>query len=148
MIISDGGRPSNVDRGYILRRLIRRMIRHAKKLNINIESNWEKELALIIINQYKEYYKEIEKNKDVILEVISSEKIKFNRTLEKGLKEFEKVVQKVEEIQIKNTIGCGDSFNAGFLYEYLSSKSLEKSLEMGTFAASRNAENIAPGCIL
>lgn len=58
------------------------------------------------------------------------------------------LVQKVEEIQIKNTIGCGDSFNAGFLYEYLSSKSLAKSLEMGTFAASRNAENIAPGCIL
>ena len=94
MIAGDnaGIKPSNKDQGYVLRRLIRRMIRHAKKLNIEISSDWEKELATIIINQYKEYYKEIENNKDVILEAISSEKIKFNRTLEKGLKEFEKVV--------------------------------------------------------
>ena len=91
-----GIKPSNKDQGYVLRRLIRRMIRHAKKLNINIESDWEKQLALIVINQYKEYYKEIEDNKDVILEVISAEKVKFNRTLEKGLKEFEKVVQRLE----------------------------------------------------
>ena len=92
-----GIKPSNKDQGYVLRRLIRRMIRHAKKLNINIESDWEKQLALIVINQYKEYYKEIEDNKEVILEVISSEKVKFNRTLEKGLKEFEKVVQRLED---------------------------------------------------
>ncbi len=98
MIAGDnaGIKPSNKDQGYVLRRLIRRMIRHAKKLNIDISSNWEKELADIIINQYKSYYKEIEKNKEVILEVISSEKVKFNRTLEKGLKEFEKVAQNVE----------------------------------------------------
>ena len=98
MIAGDnaGIKPSNKDQGYVLRRLIRRMIRHAKKLNISIESDWEKELALIIINQYKEYYNEIEKNKDIILDVISSEKVKFNRTLEKGLKEFEKVVERLE----------------------------------------------------
>ena len=96
MIAGDnaGIKPSNKDQGYVLRRLIRRMIRHAKKLNIDISSNWEKELADIIINQYKAYYSEIEKNKEVILEVISSEKVKFNRTLEKGLKEFEKVAEK------------------------------------------------------
>ena len=96
MIAGDnaGIKPSNKDQGYVLRRLIRRMIRHAKKLNIDISSNWEKDLADIIINQYKAYYSEIEKNKEVILEVISSEKVKFNRTLEKGLKEFEKVAEK------------------------------------------------------
>jgi len=96
MIAGDnaGIKPSNKDQGYVLRRLIRRMIRHAKKLNIDISSNWEKELADIIINQYKAYYSEIEKNKEIILEVISSEKVKFNRTLEKGLKEFEKVAEK------------------------------------------------------
>ena len=96
MIAGDnaGIKPSNKDQGYVLRRLIRRMIRHAKKLNIDISSNWEKDLADIIINQYKAYYSEIEKNKEVILEVISSEKVKFNKTLEKGLKEFEKVAEK------------------------------------------------------
>jgi len=96
MIAGDnaGIKPSNKDQGYVLRRLIRRMIRHAKKLNIDVFGYWEKELAEIIINQYKAYYSEIEKNKDVILEVISSEKVKFNRTLEKGLKEFEKVAEK------------------------------------------------------
>ncbi len=95
-----GIKPSNKDQGYVLRRLIRRMIRHAKKLNIPIESDWDKELALIIINKYKLYYKEIEANKDNILEVISSEKIKFNRTLEKGLKEFEKVAKNVIDKRI------------------------------------------------
>jgi len=96
MIAGDnaGIKPSNKDQGYVLRRLIRRMIRHAKKLNIDVFGNWERELADIIINQYKAYYSEIEKNKEVILEVISSEKVKFNRTLEKGLKEFEKVAEK------------------------------------------------------
>lgn len=58
------------------------------------------------------------------------------------------LIEKTEKIQIKNTIGCGDSFNAGFLYEYSISGNLEKALEMGTFAASRNAENLPPGWIL
>ena len=97
---NSGVKPSNKDQGYILRRLIRRMIRHAKKLNINIESNWEEELASIIINQYKIYYKELEENKATILEVISNEKVKFNKTLEKGLKEFEKVTKDIQNNQI------------------------------------------------
>ena len=108
MIIGDesGIRPSNKDQGYVLRRVIRRLIRYAKKLNINIESDWEKELAKIVIEQYKEYYKELEKNKETILQVISEEKVKFNKTLEKGLKEFEKVSGRLEE----NTINKDEAF--------------------------------------
>ena len=89
-----GIKPSNTDQGYILRRLIRRIIRYAKKLNIDINSNFDEELALIIINNYKKYYVELEQNKEVVLEVLKNEKIKFNRTLEKGLREFEKVSDK------------------------------------------------------
>ena len=85
-------KPSNTDQGYILRRLIRRAIRHAKKLNIDIKSDWDIEIAKIIINKYKKYYPELEKNKEIVLEVLTSEKNKFGRTLEKGLKEFEKII--------------------------------------------------------
>ncbi len=92
-----GIKPSNTDQGYILRRLIRRSIRHAKKLGIDIESDWDKEIALSVIEEYSKYYSELEENKDVVLEVLKSEKIKFNRTLEKGLREFEKIMRKLDE---------------------------------------------------
>ncbi|MBO6145298.1 MAG: alanine--tRNA ligase [Bacilli bacterium] len=89
-----GIKPSNTDQGYILRRLIRRAIRHAKKLGIDINSNWEEILANKIMDKYENYYEEIKNNRNVVLEVLKNEKIKFNRTLEKGLREFEKVSDK------------------------------------------------------
>ena len=89
-----GIKPSNTDQGYILRRLIRRAIRHAKKLEIDINSNWEQKIALLIMEKYKKYYTEIEENSNVVLEVLKNEKEKFNKTLEKGLKEFYKVSDK------------------------------------------------------
>ena len=87
-------KPSNTDQGYILRRLIRRAIRHAKKLEIDISSDWEQKIAKLIINKYKKYYSELTENKSVVLEVLKNEKEKFNRTLEKGLREFNKVSNK------------------------------------------------------
>ena len=86
-----GIKPSNTDKGYILRRLIRRAIRHAKKLNIDITSDWEKQIAKLIIDKYKKYYKELSDNEMVVYDVLKNEKEKFNRTLEKGLREFSKV---------------------------------------------------------
>ncbi len=85
-------KPSNTDQGYILRRLIRRAIRHARKLNINLDSSWDNEIAELIINKYSKYYSELKLNKNIILDELTKEKHKFNRTLEKGLKEFEKMV--------------------------------------------------------
>ena len=105
-----GIKPSNTDQGYILRRLIRRAIRYAKKLDIDINSNWEEEVATLIINKYKKYYVELEENKQVVIDVLKSEKIKFNRTLEKGLKEFEKIASKI-------TDGKMDKDNAFRLYD-------------------------------
>ena len=87
-------KPSNTDQGYILRRLIRRAIRHAKKLEIDISSDWEQKIAKLIINKYKKYYSELTENESVVLEVLKNEKEKFNRTLEKGLREFNKVSNK------------------------------------------------------
>ena len=89
-----GIKPSNTDQGYILRRLIRRAIRHAKKLNIDINSNWEEQIAKLLISKYKKYYSELDSNEAVVLEVLRNEKEKFNRTLEKGLREFAKVSNK------------------------------------------------------
>ena len=94
MIINDGGRPSNVDRGYILRRLLRRMTRHMNKLEINLD-----ELSNIIdisIDSLKELYPELEKNRATIKEIIVAEKDKFMKTLQKGEKEFEKVANKTK----------------------------------------------------
>ena len=68
MIIADGGRPSNIDRGYILRRLIRRMIRHMNKLQISLD-----ELSTLIdlnVENLKEMYPELEDKKEIIKNVI------------------------------------------------------------------------------
>lgn len=92
-----GIKPSNTDQGYILRRLIRRAIRHAKKINIDINSDWEQEIAMLVIKEYSKYYSEIKQNKDIVLDVLKNEKNKFNRTLEKGLREFEKIAKKIED---------------------------------------------------
>ncbi len=101
MIISDGGRPSNLDRGYVLRRLIRRMIRHMNKLQIDIQ-----ELSNLIdinIETLKEMYPELEKNKEIIKTVINEEKDKFVKTLTNGEKEFEKEINKLSQTE-KNVI--------------------------------------------
>ena len=101
MIICDGGRPSNVDRGYILRRLIRRMVRHMNKLQISLD-----ELSTLIdinVENLKEMYPALEANKETIKNVILEEKDKFVKTLEKGEKEFAKEVGQVKE-QGENTV--------------------------------------------
>ena len=95
---NSGIKPSNTDQGYILRRLIRRAIRHAKKLNIDINSNWDIEIAKLIINKYKKYYQELETNEHIVYEVLTNEKNKFNRTLEKGLREFEKIINNTDKV--------------------------------------------------
>lgn len=93
-----GIKPSNTDQGYILRRLIRRAIRHAKRLNIDINSNWEELIARKILDKYKCYYHELNDNYQVALDVLLNEKIKFNKTLEKGLREFEKMTRNNQNI--------------------------------------------------
>ena len=95
MIICDGGRPSNVDRGYILRRLIRRMVRHMNKLQINLD-----EISTLIdinVDNLKEMYPQLEQNRETIKNVIIEEKNKFIKTLSRGEKEFEKAMNKAKE---------------------------------------------------
>ena len=105
-----GIKPSNTDQGYILRRLIRRAIRHAKNLNIDINSDWEQRIAKLLLNKYMGYYSELETNYDVVLTVLRDEKVKFNRTLEKGLREFEKVISKYNVIDDVNAFRLYDTY--------------------------------------
>ncbi len=103
MIISDGGRPSNLDRGYVLRRLIRRMIRHMNKLQIDLN-----ELSTLIdinVDNLKEMYPDLEKNREVIKNVIIEEKNKFVKTLSHGEREFEKQVAKLKENNVDTIPG-------------------------------------------
>ncbi|MBQ3021196.1 MAG: alanine--tRNA ligase [Bacilli bacterium] len=127
---NSGIKPSNTDQGYILRRLIRRAIRHAKNLGIDINSNWEEEIALTIISEYKKYYSELVDNKDVVLDVLKNEKIKFNRTLEKGLKEFEKMISNIND----NKLNKDDAFKLydtyGFPIELTIELSKERNIEV------------------
>ena len=99
IIIADGGVPSNVDRGYILRRLIRRAVRHLRKMEIDLEKLTE--VVNLVIDSNRDMYKEMEENRDKIINTIVSEKDKFIKTLIKGEKEFEKVCQKTNAEETK-----------------------------------------------
>ena len=111
MIIADGGVPSNVDRGYILRRLIRRMTRHLRKLEIPLS-----ELSTLIelnIETLKEMYPDLATKKELIKNVIIEEKDKFEKTLERGEREFNKIIEKAKNNNV-NIINGKDIFT---LYE-------------------------------
>lgn len=123
-----GIKPSNVGQGYILRRLIRRSIRHAKKLNIDINSDWESRVASLIISKYEKYYSELKENKNVVLEVLKSEKEKFNKTLEKGLREFEKTIKDGKDIDAGSAFRLYDTY--GFPIELTVELALEKGIKV------------------
>ncbi len=82
--------PSNVGQGYILRRLIRRAVRHAKKLGIN--KPFLSELSKIVISQYETPYPELAEHKAFIDHELVKEEEKFSDTLVKGEREFEKML--------------------------------------------------------
>ncbi len=98
-MISDGVEPSNTDRGYILRRLLRRAIRRCNLLKI--PSGSLSSLVETVIDIYKEFYLELDNNKNKILKEVKKEEKKFGRTLKKGLKELEKMVKIKEEKEKK-----------------------------------------------
>ncbi|MDD4187353.1 MAG: alanine--tRNA ligase [Bacilli bacterium] len=130
-----GIKPANTDQGYILRRLIRRAIRHSRALNINQDNDWEKEIAKIIINQYSKYYQELEVNKETILSELAKEKARFSKTLEKGLKEFDKLINNLnnslnKEISGKSAFKLYDTY--GFPIELTEEIAFEKGFTVDT----------------
>src|SRR3989344_1590332 len=107
-LIADGVMPSNIGTGYVLRRIIRRAIRHGRLLEL--ESNFLILLSQKVIELYKKSYPELSAKREDILTVIQKEEEKFSNTLGKGLKEFEKLIlQKSDKI-----VSGNDAF---YLYE-------------------------------
>ena len=95
-MIIDGVRPSNVDQGYILRRLLCRVIRHMRK--IELDTNEIATLVTTFIDEILyEMYPETKANKDTCIEVVVAEKDKFIKTLENGEKEFAKNSARLKE---------------------------------------------------
>lgn len=89
-LISDGVMPGNKDQMYFVRRLIRRAVRFARNLGVN--ENFTREIGASFIEVYKNEYKNLEEKREVILSELDKEESKFRKTLENGLRKFEKII--------------------------------------------------------
>lgn len=107
-LIADGVVPSNKDRGYILRRLIRRAVTYGKKLGI--ENEFSTEIAAVVIKHYQEFYLELSHH-NKILEELDKEETKFRETLTRGLK----LIEGKKEISGKEAFDLFQTY--GFPYE-------------------------------
>ena len=127
MILGDEKKvePSNTEQGYILRRLIRRAIRYGKLLNIEI--NFTKKIAESIFPIYEDY-KELQKNKSIVLQKLEFEENKFRRTIERGIRIFEKLTKKQKSISGKDAFLLFQSY--GFPIELSIEMAKEKSIPL------------------
>lgn len=126
-LIVEGIRPSNIDRGYILRRLIRRIARLALKIDLDVF--WYKKACDFIALKYGNFYPEV-KQKEKILEIFLEEKEKFEKTLEKGIKEWQKLLKnfKNKEVDGETAFYLYESF--GFPIEILEEMAQEEGLKV------------------
>ncbi len=111
-IMGDGVTPGKVDQAYVLRRIIRRAIREAMKLELN--KSFTVAMAQVVIDNYKDVYSELADNEKVILEEFEREEHQFASALEKGTREFEKLIARVPA-HIERKVISGK--NAFYLYE-------------------------------
>ena len=130
-ILADGIVPGNVDQGYVLRRLIRRTVRHMRKIEMN--PNTIETLVLVTIESLEDLYEELVMHKEFILKNILEEKDRFISTLENGEKKFNKAVEKCKTANItiidgKTVFNLYDTF--GFPPEITAELAEEKSLHI------------------
>jgi len=121
--------PSNVDQGYILRRFIRRVVRQMKSLGVDINTvNTNSVLAHKVIDIYAPEYPILEEKRDFIIFELDKEEEKFKKTLEQGLKEFEKMAAKTSEISGKDAFLLFQSY--GFPIEMTHELAIEKGIKV------------------
>lgn len=125
-IVMDGVIPSNTQQGYILRRLIRRAVRHGRKLEIDGE--FTRKVADISIEQFKNIWPQLIEKREFILKTIEDEERKFNKTLEHGLKELEKTISKVGHIDGQKAFQLYETY--GLPLEVIEEILKEKGLEI------------------
>ena len=111
-IIGDGVTPGNVDQGYVLRRLIRRAIREGRKLGIT--EHFTGRIAKVVIREFGGFYHELADNQQKIVEELDMEEKLFAAALERGTREFEKLIARVPEHVVKKQISGKNAF---YLYE-------------------------------
>ena len=146
MILADKVAPSNVDQGYILRRLLRRAIRHGRKLGF--EEHFTLQIAEVVKNKLGHHYPELEKNWDFIAEELNREEEQFAKTLETGEREFTKLADKIIEFSDKKELGGKKAFwlyeTYGFPFEMTEELCAEKGLTVDRAgfdeAAKKHAE--------
>ena len=124
-----GVSPSNVDQGYVLRRLIRRAVRYG--MEIGLPEGFTCEIAKVIIAQYAEIYPELKQNESFVLEQFKLEESRFARTLRQGEREFEKIVAKLGESKIIDGMTAFDLYATfGFPFEMTRELASEHGLEV------------------
>lgn len=124
-LISDGVSPANTDRGYILRRLIRRSIRHASLLKI--DTDFLTEITKTVIKTYESTYPNLVEHQDLIIKELKQEESKFKKALSAGIKEFEKITG---DLSAKNAFDLYQNF--GFPIELTQELAKEKNKKVDT----------------
>ena len=125
-LIADGVVPNNVERGYVLRRVLRRTIRYGKILKL--PDNFSINLAKKVIEIYQQVYPEVKSKQEEILTVIEKEEEKFEKTLERGLKELDRLIQGGKEISGKEAFCLYETY--GFPLEMTEEIAKEKGIKL------------------
>ena len=107
-MMGDGVVPGNVDQPYVLRRILRRTILKGRELEIN--KGFIPDLAQVVIDNYSDVYPQLSNNAEVIMDELKREEEQFARTLEKGMREFHKLIQKVPEHVTNKMISGKNAF--------------------------------------
>lgn len=126
-LLADGVRPSNLDRGYVLRRLIRRAVRYGKLSGVS-ESNMCSKIAKKIIDIYKPYYLNLETEKEKIISELDLEEGKFLAVIENGTKKLNDLIERGTEITGKEAFDLLQSY--GFPLEITEEIVMEKGLKV------------------
>ena len=128
-IMGDGVTPGKVDQAYVLRRIIRRAIREAMKLELN--KSFTVAMAQVVIDNYKDVYSELAINEKIILEEFEREERQFASALDRGTKEFEKLIARVPAHIERKVISGKNAFNLYETYGFPIELTVEMAAEKG-----------------